>query len=69
MMKVANCGDCRYKHTETSECHRYPPQLDANHTRVGGGTTFAWPRVTSSDWCGEFAPLRFPVPRGDQGPG
>lgn len=53
------CANCRYfatpKANSRTECRRFAPVTSDD----GGG---AFPFVGSEDWCGEFQPLRPPVP-------
>lgn len=55
--KGQSCANCRYaEDAETDSvlpicCVRYPPIRVSTEDRAG-----FWPRVESSDWCGEWAP-------------
>lgn len=52
------CRHCRWwrdgysSWDNSGECRRYPPIATERHSR--GGDRAAFPRVTASDWCGEF---------------
>lgn len=43
------CGDCRF-YFQHDECRRFPPQVDRGSA--------IWPRPSSEEWCGEFAPTK-----------
>ena len=41
---TASCSECRFFRDGT--CRRYAPRAHAKQIR--------WPKVASTDWCGEF---------------
>ncbi len=48
------CLDCKYRTPGAKGsldfiCRRFPPVQMENESKRG------WPRVSASDWCGEFA--------------
>lgn len=44
------CRTCRFFHSQNSECRRYAPQPTADSNNAH------WPKVSASDWCGEYQP-------------
>jgi hypothetical protein len=46
------CRNCMFvrEHPHHMYCHRYPPK----HTQTNSGQFNQFPRVFSTDWCGEF---------------
>lgn len=52
MMQYNTCGTCFYRVGST--CHRFPPGLLPNVTRI-------WPTIALEDVCGEYSPIYGPV--------
>lgn len=55
------CGTCTYSRPHgtdvaTIECHRQPPTLLLQPSRLGGGETLItlFPVTKASNWCGEW---------------
>ena len=57
------CADCKFfkgsRNIEGSygDCRRRPPQMVVTRPRLEGNlprVTWAWPRVLTEDWCGEY---------------
>ena len=60
-MSQGRCIECRYYHSPPSlltECRRYPPTMwDKLSAGPKTDLIFFWPQVSSTDHCGEFAPI------------
>lgn len=54
------CHECRWWKDNGSaldnsgDCRRFPPTITGTHPR--GGIVATFPKTTSRDWCGEYAP-------------
>ena len=46
------CDTCKWFNSETSSCHRLPPNQPE---RIGRQGVMRWPEVMKSDHCGEHA--------------
>lgn len=53
-MTAPTCATCRWLQ-EIGECRRMPP-VTVMQTDLNGRLMTLWPRVKSTDWCGEHAP-------------
>ena len=46
----AKCKNCRFFHTYSGICRRYPPFVPHGEPTYN----WKWPIVNSTSWCGEF---------------